>query len=284
MVIEEEAQGEGEEGENYFVSMTDMMVGVLFIFIIMLMGFALNFQKQTDNQTDKIVVAEEVGRQLQELEQKVSSRIEQIQVANATRNRLLRDLRDQLRQEGLVVQVDEANGVLRLSEDAVRFPPDRAELAGRAKENVGKIARVLSRVLPAYSACREDQAPGCQTSSEAAVETVFLEGHTDTTGQDERNWSLSTERAVNTFRELASVAPDLRRLRNRRGQEVVSVSGYSSTRQIDPERNTAAYEKNRRIDLRFVMELDNTAGLREIQRLVEGMKDEIGKLSRPAAP
>ena len=30
-----------EEDENYFVSMTDMMVGILFIFIIMLMVFAL---------------------------------------------------------------------------------------------------------------------------------------------------------------------------------------------------------------------------------------------------
>ncbi len=36
-----------EEGESYYVSMTDMMVGVLFIFIIMLSFFALNYRATT---------------------------------------------------------------------------------------------------------------------------------------------------------------------------------------------------------------------------------------------
>jgi chemotaxis protein MotB len=33
------------EDESYFVSMTDLMVGMLFIFIIMLMAFALNLRR-----------------------------------------------------------------------------------------------------------------------------------------------------------------------------------------------------------------------------------------------
>ncbi|MFT3997365.1 MAG: hypothetical protein QM667_08155 [Asticcacaulis sp.] len=36
-----------EEGESYYVSMTDLMVGVLFIFIIMLAYFALHFRDTT---------------------------------------------------------------------------------------------------------------------------------------------------------------------------------------------------------------------------------------------
>ena len=36
-----------EEGESYYVSMTDMMVGVIFIFIIMLSYFAFEFQSTT---------------------------------------------------------------------------------------------------------------------------------------------------------------------------------------------------------------------------------------------
>jgi chemotaxis protein MotB len=34
-----------EEEESYFVSMTDLMVGLLFIFIIMLMVFALQYRE-----------------------------------------------------------------------------------------------------------------------------------------------------------------------------------------------------------------------------------------------
>lgn len=42
---------EVEEGESFYVSMTDLMVGVVFIFIIMLAYLALNFHKTTENLT-----------------------------------------------------------------------------------------------------------------------------------------------------------------------------------------------------------------------------------------
>src|SRR5438045_3259505 len=45
-----------EEEESYFVSMTDVVIGLLFIFIIMLMFFAMRFQEATkrwDEATDK---------------------------------------------------------------------------------------------------------------------------------------------------------------------------------------------------------------------------------------
>ena len=56
-----------EEDENYFISMTDMMVGVLFIFLIMLMLFALNFRKQTDISEERIVQLEQEEARLQEI-------------------------------------------------------------------------------------------------------------------------------------------------------------------------------------------------------------------------
>jgi hypothetical protein len=291
MAIQEAHAGdEAGEGENYFVSMTDMMVGVLFVFIIMLMAFALNFQQQTDRQEENINVAKEVAEKLDQLEIQVRSRIDEIREAAALRSRLLRDLREALITEGLVVEIDEANGVLRLTEAAVQFPPNGSLLENTPKAdvgkdstpkaNVGKIARVLATVLPGYSVCSEGQATPCRRSTQSAVETVFIEGHTDQSGSDDRNWTLSTERAVNTYRELTAVSPDLRALRNRTGEEILSVSGYSSTRQIDPGRSPSAYQKNRRIDLRFVMEVDSGSGLQEIRTLVDGMRSEIEKLKR----
>jgi hypothetical protein len=67
-MIADESASESEEGENYFVSMTDMMVGVLFIFIIMLMIFALDFRTKTDVQDNAIDVARQVARKLDDLE------------------------------------------------------------------------------------------------------------------------------------------------------------------------------------------------------------------------
>lgn len=280
MIIEEEARGqEPAEGENYFVSMTDMMVGMLFIFIILLMSFALVFRHQTDKQEGKIEVAEEVGRRLNELEARIRRRMTELREASQIRSRLLKELELQLTREGLRVQVVESSGVLRLTEDDVRFPVNGWTLVGRAKDNVGKIARVLAHVLPGYAVCLRNQtANGCRSSQQSSVETVFIEGHTDETGPDEQNWMLSAQRAATTYRELVGVSPELRRILNRQNEEIISISGYSSTRRIDVTGNAVAWEKNRRIDLRFVMDTDTTAGLEEINRLLQSMGNVIQEL------
>lgn len=276
------AQDHGE-GENYFVSMTDMMVGMLFIFIILLMSFALLFRQQTDatkaTQTSKIEHANDIERRLQELEKRITQQIDRVREATLLRQKLLRDIDAQLRRENLTVQVDESNGVLRLTEDTIRFQQNDANLNERARQNVGKIARVLARVLPAYVSCASGR-PGaaCPNQTNASIETVFIEGHTDTTGSDDQNWALSAQRAANTYRELTAVSRELRQIRNRSNQEILSISGYSSTRPIDPANSPAAWEKNRRIDIRFVMDTDVTAGLGQIQGLLGAMRSAIGEL------
>ncbi len=276
-----------EEDENYFISMTDMMVGILFIFIIMLMLFALNLREQTDESNErieKLKKASEVARlvavKLDDLRDNVHSEINTINKANKERSRLLNEIKVQLQKEGLEVQIDDINGVLRLTEDAIRFPVNGALLNINAKANVGKVAHVLNRVLPAYTSCIKslDRLQCEENTSGAKIETVFVEGHTDSTGIDELNWSLSTGRAVNTYREITKISPNLRTLRNRTGNEIISVSGYSSTRPIDARNNGLAYAANRRIDLRFVMEVDNRKRLQQILTLTDRMKGELQSL------
>ena len=292
MLIDETSHETAEEGENYFVSMTDMMVGVLFIFIIMLMVFALEFRTHTQDQTN---TAAEVAKRLEEIRSKVQGEITVLDEAQKTRQRLLQELKDKMRAQGLNVQVDEANGVLRLTENAVRFQPGSYELvdprsvpANQAMLNVAKIAEVLKDVLPAYAACQGHQE--CPTTPNSTIETVFIEGHTDITGspdlavRERTNWLLSTFRSVNTYREIVAKAPELRRLRNSKDEEIMSVAGYSSTRAIDPRDSPEAWEKNRRIDLRFVMEVNSRQRLQEILKLTDEMKEQIERLEKQDGP
>ena len=281
MAFSDSAGGEDHgEGENYFVSMTDMMVGMLFIFIILLMAFALLFRQQTDatqaTQTSKIAHADDVERRLEALERRIAQQLDQVHEATLVRQRLLRDIDARLRSDNLIVQVDEANGVLHLTEDAIRFQQNDASLNDRARQNVGKIARALAHVLPAYVACQRD-AP-CPNRTTASVETVFIEGHTDTTGSDDQNWVLSAQRADSTYRELEADARELRQFRNRSNQEILSISGYSSTRPLDGAATPSAFEKNRRIDLRFVMDTDVAPGLQQIRGLLTDMRGAIREL------
>jgi chemotaxis protein MotB len=278
------------EEENYFVSMTDMMVGVLFIFIIMLMVFALNFQEQTDEQEslaqDQTLLQErlredagEIAQRLEALRSEVRDEIDVLDRQQQVRNELLADIRQALRQQGLVVEIDETNGVLRLTEEAVRFSSGSAALIGQARVNVERIAAALAAVLPHYTACSGDNpVAGCGASGDTTVETVFIEGHTDVIGGDDTNWPLSAARAVATYRAIDAAQPQLSDLRNRADRQIMSVSGYAATRPVTLNTSPDGLAQNRRIDLRFVMETNTRGRLQEILALTDAMASEIETL------
>lgn len=294
-------QATEEEEENYFVSMTDMMVGILFIFIIMLMVFALQFQKQTDTSETRIEEVlrkiEEVAQKLEDMRKKVEVEIANLNQSQKERTALLSDLERELKAVGLEVQIDPENGVLRLTENAIRFASDKSNLNAQASQNVEKLASVLAEVLPRYTSCKD---VGGETTCRAlrpgaAIDTVFIEGHTDSQGSetpagDSRNWQLSTERAVATYRALTEYESSLRQLRNPEKKEILSVSGYSSTRPIpgtelmdaDVGARSQLLEKNRRIDMRFVMQVDPSERLNDVLRLTKDMEGQIEKLREAA--
>ncbi|WP_292577620.1 hypothetical protein, partial [Mesorhizobium sp.] len=68
--------------------------------------------------------------------------------------------------------------------------------------------------------------------------------------------------------------PMLRTLRNDQGTEILSVAGYSSTRQI----KGVADDGQRRIDLRFVMSTNSMERLRDVLRLTERMDEQLQNL------
>jgi flagellar motor protein MotB len=288
--------GQVQEEENYFVSMTDMMVGMLFLFIILLMVFALNFRVGDDDSKrvkdcltrlllKNAQLSAEINKNVNAMQDSVRKQIEALELAADQRRRLLADLRRQLGLQGLPVEVDEHNGVLRLTEASIRFDPDRSDLDVRARQRVASIARVLATVVRQYAACRVDNSATCGQFRRAALDTIFIEGHTDTTGavdpreRDRRNWQLSTERATETYRALLAEAPELREYRNRKGEEILSVSGYSSARPIVNGGGRNAYARNRRIDLRFVMDADTTINLHDLVLLNDQVKAQIARLT-----
>ncbi|SKA22344.1 OmpA family protein [Consotaella salsifontis] len=280
-----------EAEENYFISMTDMMVGILFIFIIMLMIFALNYRQTTDQQIEitedqkrRIEIVEQVARQIDHLQAEVHEDIEALSESERVRAQLLTDIRERLEKENIRVTIDQRNGVLRLDENAVRFASDHSDLTSQAASNVDAIARALSATLPAYSDCSAPLVAACSNALGLSIETVFIEGHTDVTGSDDRNWQLSTERAVNTYRRLVETAPTLKDMKNSEGRAVLSVSGYSSTRPIADEQDSAGYERNRRIDLRFVMETERRKRLEAVTNLLGQMRTQIDQLLQSAPP
>lgn len=211
-----------EEGESYFMSMTDMMVGLLLIFIILLAYFALNLQSKTEELTG----------------------------ANRTRAAILNNLQKSLKDKGLQVEIDTQTGVLRLPDD-VLFDKARWELNEKGQAAISKVASAMVEILPCYTVsdlCKEERSPHL-------IDAVFVEGHTDSDAMygTMNNYGLSVRRAEATFNVLKKKQSALNDLRNSGGARILGLSGYGPDRPIAQGDSEEAKKRNRRIDLRFLM-------------------------------
>lgn len=220
------------------ISVSDVMAGLLFVFMITLVAFIINFQEAIDRQ-------EAINNSLTNLDQLRSEMLDEIQ------SRLIR--------QGVRVETDEQHGVLRLTEDAVTFESASASLRPDQLPNLEKIKRVLEEVLPCYSAqALSDIVASLDCSPEQAgkLDSTFIEGHTDNVpiGTDtDRNWELSAQRAIYTYRELVGGSEVLSALTNTQSEPLFSVSGYGYQRAVIPHKLPTNEPRNRRIDLRFIM-------------------------------
>lgn len=298
---------EEEGGEGYFASVSDLMVGVLFVFLLMLTVLALNFRdaeqeqmvrlsalqeaqaiarEQTRIATEQTQIAlkkEAENVQLRDLLQEAVAQLEKdIESRQLSRVEMLQNIEERLLERGVRVSIDRRSGVLRLSGDLL-FETGAEAYRPAAAQTVRLLAGVLGEVLPCYAAGAPTQACPKPTP---ILETVLVEGHTDrqpyrgmalATSQA-RNDFLSTQRALAVFQTLRSAEPQLEALRNGDGLPLLGVSGYGERRPLPDAlgETSADFERNRRIDVRFVLtsrtsyELDRLRG--QIRDVLEKAK------------
>lgn len=236
---------------DYFASMTDLMLGIIFIFIIMLMAFSLN---------------------LRDAERKMSDATREITEADLARREMLRDVA-KLLDGTLPITIDEENGTLQLGGD-VLFPKGSAEAYPEALPKLQMLAYALDRVLPCYAVDASlrplDQ---CRAKRKGRLDAVYIEGHTDTTpvhtSRFANNWDLSAARASETFDKLVTSYPTLEKLKNDNHERLIGISGYGEYRPVDDTQTEAGMQRNRRIEIRFVMVAPKPAA-------VDDVKDQVG--------
>jgi len=245
-----------EEEESYFISMADMMVGLLFIFIILLLYFALQFRHTTDALTGADKTRKEI---LETLEEKLNLRFKPY---------------------NLKVTINTETGVLSLP-DKILFGTGQYILSPQGREAVSIVAQELAHVLPCYTDMASDVSkPDNCPIAQHKIDAIFVEGHTDSvplarSGLLADNLDLSTLRATNTFRQIVKTAPELNMLMNASGKRpvpILSVSGYGDQRPVDDVTGTPeeVNARNRRIDLRFLMITPHSDTGDEISKRIAG--------------
>ena len=213
--------------QNFLASVSDMMAGLLFIVMIVLMGFVYQALVLKENLTD-------------------------LATDNAkAREVILREIWDKLDNKELVT-IDPDAGVLRLGKTITT-----------SQDNLREISLALEGVLVCYVSGQPKEDSQCK-NIHRRIEALFIEGHTDNvplgrklmlqTGLKD-NRELSTIRSVHTYNQMIKYAPKLATFKNEDGWPVISVSGYGSDRPVkghewDYQRSDPV---NRRIDIRIIM-------------------------------
>ena len=329
-----------EGGEGYFASVSDMMVGILFIFLLLLTVFALNFRDAEQEQKAKLAdlieaqkratAAEQLATEARLIARQQAERAEASNAENnqfrkllfsaveqlekdikdreTVRNQLLISLQQSLSNKGVSVSIDPTSGILRLPENLL-FKIGDATIGRENLPRLQTLAAVLASTLPCY--VHSGDTSKCGNAVVPILETVLVEGHTDrqtykntalasatpvpTEGtflakpvplsppkvivakdSELRNDRLSTDRALNVFKELRQAQPSLDTLRNSDQQPLLGFSGYGQRRPLPDALGFSQddFKKNRRIDLRFVLSARTSD---ELTQLRERIQQALGK-------
>ena len=229
------------QGSNYFASMTDMLVGILFIFVIMIAFFAF-LEKSQKNPLQDIV------------EGGVKSRV-----------CVVNTMIEELQNSGIDART-EREGVVTISGKGL-FASAQSDLKSvlGAVGRVDTIGEILLKQVKSFSITSVVADNSVCNRNGVYVESVFVEGHTDNipvtsilTDGSTTNLELSARRATNTYQQLDKSSPGLLDVLNPRNQQALSVASYGEQRPIANNALSLGREDNRRIDIRFVMHIPET--------------------------
>jgi chemotaxis protein MotB len=237
----EPSAGEGEQ--SYLASAADLMIGLLFVFIIMVAFLAL--QKK----------AEQEARE--------GDRDPRGTVTLAIGNEIKNTLN--------TVKIDPASGVITLPEELL-FDSGSSILKDTAIHRLGETSSKLSDVLKCFVANKR-VTENCKNNPFGhEIETIFIEGHTDSRPMNREggNTKLSLDRAISVNNALVQGTP-LIDYKNHQGHPIFSYSAYAENRPLI--KNDPTDGRNRRVDLRIVLTYRPTGG----ETPIEGVSRYVAK-------
>ena len=204
-----------EQTENpYWISISDLITGLLIIFILTLCYYILNYSQKTTQLAESYI----------------------------KRKHILEVIQKELELKGIKVKIDLEHGVLHLPE-GILFDSGKAEIKEEGINLLKQLAPILYKLLtnPEFKDSVETIFIEGHTDNVPIHNSLFPS-----------NWELSTQRAINTWRMLSEeILPELKNLKNKNAELLFSCSGYADTRPIASNDTEEGKRENRRIDFRF---------------------------------
>lgn len=206
-----------DDGGHYWISISDLMTSLLFIFIIILAYTIFTYKQKSD--------AFEKNYQC--------------------RSDILSNMERDLAKEGVNVEVDIKDGSMRIRSDTF-FNVGSADLSQNGIESLNKISKEIIVQL-SNDECKDSIDT---IFIEGHTDNTPLVG----TNYNRRwtNMELSAQRAINSFLAMDQ-KNNIAQLKNKKSKQLFSYSGYADTRPVASNQTVEGKAKNRRIEFFFAL-------------------------------
>ena len=253
-----------KSGSHYTLSISDLLMGFLFIFILILLKFIIDYHNKKDN----------LSKPLKE------------------RDSLLESLKKEIEKKDIRTKIDKENGILELPE-ILCFQKSKYKLNKEQKEGLKEVRKIFLKII-CYSNLdsREmekrwlliygeefEKKKYCPSKKHdhryGLIDTILVEGHADSTPIGSYFWDkgiitnldLAMKRSQNVFEFLLQYKEPTRQnpipygnylyvLVNKKEKSLFGVTSYGNLRsssQRNNHRSNSPTEKERCINIRFIM-------------------------------
>ncbi len=225
--------------ESSFMPISDMFVGIIFIFLIIFASFWL----QLNN----------------------AERSLEVQIKNnlQTRTAILRQLKDKIKlpEDVTIILNERVGGIAFIAKNGF-FRSGFSNPSNNGEMLFRRLAEVMQPILACHSIShRTDK---CSTDSKGLISAILIEGHADSTRMSsgakyKSNLELSAARAAEAYKQILAAGNHFLQYKNENHEPLFGVSAYGNTRPIE-ETLRIPYKgekqrtsQDRRIELRIIM-------------------------------
>ncbi len=273
--------------ESYFASFTDLLVGILFTFIILLMIVASNFQDATES--IKKQKAADLVAKINNAREKALDEARTNDLRNNLQNlffsdrlKILSAIGKELQDQGIAVTVNVNKGTLKFPESTF-FSGEDDKLSAPGQQALRAVAATLGKYLPCISPTKDPlrlaACAGLALDTTDALDAIFIVDHPDPKSSAEIRWLQAVQRTVTIFSTISHYDPYLYKdLKNITGVPILNVTAHQARRQVQKAEQQNPNLKQT-VEFKFVTREPTR---RDIDKLREAQ--DMLEMPEPAAP
>lgn len=210
---------EDYEETNYWLSIGDLMAGILIIFILLFISKTL-----------------EAGRELQKKE---------VIIENFTsiKKKIIAKLKNEFEKKNIKIDIDPQTGAIKI-DDKILFNTGEYKIKLEGKEYLYNFIPIYINLLLNDNEIKNE------------LSQIIIEGHTDDVGSYIYNMELSQKRAFEVVKYIYNEMPDFKGKSEL--EKYITANGRSKIKLIRDEKGKINQEKSRRVEFQFKLKEDET--------------------------